>query len=96
MKYRRKKHGDVNSIVGLFDHVQSKNYENINLLTYVPDEPFYFGCEIKEGSDECHFHLDITSKILLQNARNACSFHNNWTSVIGIQAQRQSDRAFVE
>ena len=79
MKYKRKKHGDVNSIVGLFDHVQSKNYENINLLTYVPDEPFYFGCEIKEGSDECHFHLDITSKILLQNARNACSFHFDCT-----------------
>ncbi|CAF1005065.1 unnamed protein product [Brachionus calyciflorus] len=79
MKYRRKKDGDINSIVGLVEHVESKYYENIDLLSYGQDEPFYFGSEINEGGEDCHFHLGITSKSLLENIRNGCSFHFDCT-----------------
>ncbi|CAF1061123.1 unnamed protein product [Brachionus calyciflorus] len=79
LKYRRKRHGDVNSIVGLNDFVNPKLYSNIDLKSYGEDEPIYFGNEIKEGDENTHFHLGITSKKLLDNIKNGCTFHLDCT-----------------
>ena len=48
-------------------------------MTYESDEPFYFGAEVNDGGEEKHFHLGITSKSLLFNAKNGCTFHLDCT-----------------
>ncbi|CAF1014331.1 unnamed protein product [Brachionus calyciflorus] len=74
IKYRRTKNGDINSIEGLDDFIRDKLYSNINLQDLDDDEPFYFGEEINNGSDENHFHLGITSKTLLKNMFHGLTF----------------------
>ena len=79
LKYRRKRHGDVNSIEGLEDYVKPKLFKNIDLNSYSQDEPIYFGNHIREGDEQTHFHLGITSKKLLENAKHGCMFHLDCT-----------------
>ncbi|CAF1057830.1 unnamed protein product [Brachionus calyciflorus] len=79
LKYRRQKHGEVNSIDRLLEYVQPKLFSNIEIVKYAIDLPFYFGAEINEGYDDSHFHLGITSKQLLANIFNACTFHFDCT-----------------
>ncbi|RNA39736.1 hypothetical protein BpHYR1_018799 [Brachionus plicatilis] len=77
LKYRRSKNGDVNSIVGLEEFVAPKILKNNE--QFLNDEPFYFGVDINDGSEDKHFHLCITSKTLLNNILYACTFHFDCT-----------------
>lgn len=82
LKYRRKKNGDINSIVGLEDFVTPKLFNKLDLNSYNEDEPIYFGNEIKEGDEDTHFHLGITSKTLLKTIwmyDDGCMFHLDCT-----------------
>ena len=56
IKYRRIKNGDINSIVCLDEFIQKKELHQIDLKSFLDDEPFYFGIEIKDGSENQHFH----------------------------------------
>ncbi|CAF0710762.1 unnamed protein product [Brachionus calyciflorus] len=59
---RRKKDGDNNGIVSFVEHVESKYYENLDLINYYQDEQFYFESEINDGVDDCNFHLNYKQK----------------------------------
>ncbi|RNA43268.1 hypothetical protein BpHYR1_022921 [Brachionus plicatilis] len=79
LKYYRKKNGDVNSIVGLEELVKPKLFTNLELKTYALDKPIYFGSEIMDGDENNHFHLGITSKQLLKNVYDGCTFNTDCT-----------------
>ena len=64
LKYRRQKHGEVNSIDGLVDHITPKLFNNVDFSTHETDLPIYFGAEINEGGEETHFHLGLTTSSL--------------------------------
>ncbi|CAF0870118.1 unnamed protein product [Brachionus calyciflorus] len=80
VKYRRIKNGDVNSIDGLIELVNGRTVDNENFfLNLVDDEPFYFGVDISDGSQDSHFHLGISSKKLLENLKIGETFHLDCT-----------------
>lgn len=82
LKYRRKRHGDVNSVVGFHDFVEPKFLNKINLKTYSLDEPIYFGNEIKEGDELTHCHLEqVKSYSIIQNM-DACSISTVRTKLL--------------
>lgn len=65
MKYRRLKIDDVNSLERLESFIH-QNIFNETLHGDLNDEdPFYFGIQLGDGSDDNHFNLEFTSKTLL-------------------------------
>ena len=55
----------INSLEGVESFIENKKF-NVTICESLNDEdPFYFGVQLGDGSDENHFHLGFTSKSLL-------------------------------
>ena len=65
IKYRRLKIGDVNSLEGVESFIGNKIFTETLYESLNDEDPFYFGVQTGDGSDENHFHLGFTSKSLL-------------------------------
>ena len=65
IKYRRLKIGDVNSLEGVESFIENKIFNDTLCEGLNDEDPFYFGVQTGDGSDENHFHLGFTSKSLL-------------------------------